>query len=342
MIDCLDRWARGWVLLVLGAGVLLNGCNDVGSESPEPGPAPTVDRRVAADLETRIESIQSDMPREGSNGFVQPSTGDLEHWRTLIESLIDDDTTEVRSLIDDHFPSYALIHFTDTTTGHTYRLVQEAPSVEVGWGTVVVNAAPERNVAVEVPHPSFDLETHREGANLFRKTGARVLIVAGTHRCANRAASSCSGTTGVCGADGPYRQSDMAHVIDAPFQVTHEAFVDRYPRITAFSLHGNGQDRCETVFLSSGVEDDTPQPVRDLRQALLERGVRASVPGTSSCPLVGSTNVQGRYTNGSPEPCRQAASSATGTFIHVEQKLDFRQSEANYGALIDAVKATFD
>jgi hypothetical protein len=134
----------------------------------------------------------------------------------------------------------------------------------------------------------------------------------------------------------------MAHVTDAPFQVTHAAFVDRDPEITAFSLHGNGQDRCETVFLSSGVEDDTPQPVRDLRQALLERGVRASVPGTSSCPLVGSTNVQGRYTNGSSEPCRQAASSATGTFIHVEQKLDFRQSEANYGALIDAVKATFD
>jgi hypothetical protein len=95
------------------------------------------------------------------------------------------------------------------------------------------------------------------------------------------------------------------------------------------------------VFLTSGVEDDTPAPVEDLRQALVERGVRAGVPGTSSCPLVGSTNVQGRYTNGVGAPCTEAAGAATGTFIHVEQRLDFRQSPDRYQALIDAVNATF-
>jgi hypothetical protein len=118
--------------------------------------------------------------------------------------------------------------------------------------------------------------------------------------------------------------------------------VDRYPGLTALSLHGNGQESCETVFLTSGVADDTPASVRALREALVERGVQAGLPGTSSCPLVGSTNVQGRYMNGADRPCTEAATSATGTFIHLEQRLGFRQSPDRYTALIEAVKATFD
>jgi hypothetical protein len=330
------------ILVLLGGLLGGMGCNGAGGVEDDVSDAPeAVQQEVEGSLRARIEAIHSDMPREGSDRFARPSADELAQWRTLIDTLAASDTAAARSLIAEQFPSYALIAFTDTLTSDTYYLLQEAPTVETGWGTVVMNPDPDRNLAVQVPHPQFELNTHVEGADLFRRAGARVLVMAGTHRCANRAASSCDGRTGVCGPLQAYRESDMAHIVEAPFQVTHEAMVDRHPEITAFSLHGTGRDNCETVFLSSGVADDTPEPVRALRQALVERGVRASIPQTSSCPLVGSTNVQGRYTNGSPTPCTQEASGATGRFIHVEQRREFRASPDRYEALIDAVIATF-
>lgn len=318
------------------------GCNGAGPDDSDPPPTETVDLSVTGDLRDRVEEIENDLPGAGRNGFTVPPQATLDNWRTLIGTIIDGDTTEARSLIDDHFPSYALIEFTDTTTDDTYFLLQEAPSVEEGWGTVVVNPDHERNLAIEVPHASADLETHVEGADIFRESEARILVLTGTHRCSNQAASPCSGTTSVCGASfEPYRQSDMAHFVQAPFQVTHKLVTDRFPELTALNLHGNGREECEPVFLSSGVEDDTPQSIQDLHQALLERSVHATIPSTSNCPYVGSTNVQGRYTNGVGEPCTEEASSAEGTFIHIEQRLDFRQSADQYQALIDAVNETF-
>ncbi len=271
---------------------------------------------------------------------MPPTDEELERWRDLVSHFADGDTSAVRSLVRSHFSSYALVQFADSTTGQTYFLLQEAPTVEKGWGSVIVNPDAARNLAVEVPHPVFDLDTHRQGADLFRRTGARMLLLAGTHRCSNREQSPCDGQSGVCN-DGHYHVSDAAHVVDAPFQAAHEVFVDRWPEMTALSLHGNGNDDCETVFLSSGVVDETPPVLDTLARELHERGVATGVPSSSSCPLVGSTNVQGRYTNGSSHPCTDPASTATGTFIHVEQRRDFRADEGAYGALIESVNAIF-
>lgn len=283
------------------------------------------------------------MPSAGQNGFSVPTEATLDDWRTLIGTIVDGDTATARSMIEEDFPSYVLIRFVDTETEDQYWVLQEAPSVEKGWGTVVVNPDPDRNLIVEAPHPAADLDTHRQGADLFRASGARVLIVAGTHRCSNQSASPCSGTTSVCGASfEPFRQSDMAHFVKSPFQATHKFFVDQFSDATVLNLHGNGRQECETVFLSSGFEDDTPQPIKDFHQALLEEGVQATIPSTSECPYVGSTNVQGRYTNGADPVCSEEATDATGTFIHIEQRRDFRDAASNYQALIDAVNATFE
>lgn len=81
---------------------------------------------------------------------------------------------------------------------------------------MVVDPEASRDLIVEVPHPVFDLDTHRQGADLFRGADARVLLLAGTHRCSNRALSPCDGQTDVCEDDGRYHVSDMAHVVAAP------------------------------------------------------------------------------------------------------------------------------
>jgi hypothetical protein len=326
------------ILLLAFGGAACDGGTPAASSDDE-SVAP-VDRYVEGSLQARIEAMQDAMPRRGSEGFEPPTRTELDRWRTVAEALVDGDTTAVDAQLAEHFPSYALVRFTEEATGRRYYLVQETPSVETGWGSVVVRPDPERNLAIHAPHPVFDLDTHREGVDVFQQTGARMLLLAGTHRCANQAVSPCDGTSSVCG-DGRYHVSDMAHVVMAPFQATHAVFAERFPEMVSISLHGNGNEDCETVFLSSGVASEEPPSVQALQQALAQRGVRVGVPSSSSCPLVGSTNVQGRLLNGAAEPCTEAATQAGGTFIHVEQRRAFRADPDAYGALIEAIKATF-
>ena len=299
--------------------------------------APSHDVTAEGDLRLRISSLEQSMPGPGSEGFMLPTPGALETWNGLLQRILDGDILAARSIIEQQFPSYALIRFFDTETQQPYWLLQETPNVERGWGAVVVNPTPRRNLAIEVPHPKFDLDTHTEGADLFRETGARMLVLAGTHRCANSAASSCDGETGVCGDYGSYRVSDMAHFVEAPFQEAHRALTQRYPEVAVLNLHGNGSSSCETVFLSDGVENTSPPLIQNLHSALNGRGVNVGTPQTSACPLEGTTNVQGRYTNGSSAPCTAPASATAGTFVHIEQRLGFREDPAAYGALIEAV-----
>ena len=330
------RWLKGTLLLLLGVLVGCGGEQSVGSEEDS-----LSSWTVTGDLRARVDAVQDAMPRRGEEGFDPPGDTELTHWRDLVRALLKGDTTTARSLAADHVPSYKVISFTDTTSQQTYFLLQEAPSVERGWGSVLVNPDPRRHLAVEVPHPVFDLDTYQQGVNLFLQSGARLLLMAGTHRCSNQAPSPCDGQTSVCNS-GQYHISDMAHVAEAPFQVTHEVMTNQWPKMTSLSLHGNGNDNCETVFLGGGVPKESPPVIDDLAQTLSDRGVEVGVPGASACPLVGSTNVQGRYTNGVSSPCTEAASETDGRFIHIEQRRSFRGSAAKYEQLIQSVNATFD
>lgn len=337
-VSFIDTTARNgtqyeyWVTAVVG------GTESAPSAAVQVRPR-AVDRVVAGSLRERIQAIYDAMPRRNSEAFVVPTAQEQAQWRMLLDALIDTDTTAARARIDASFPSYALIRFTDTATDRRYWLLQEAPAVETGWGTVVMNPAPTRDVAVEVPHPYYDINTYAQGIDLFLETGARAFLMAGASRCANREPSGCDGETTVC--NGTYPVSDVAHAVRTPFQEAHEALVDAAPDMVTLNLHGNGLPDCETVFLSSGVWDDTTNTVTALRDELLARGVDAADPMSSSCPLVGGTNVQGRYTNGASSPCTQAAAAATGRFVHLEQQRRFRESPAQYAALIQAVNATF-
>jgi len=315
------------------------GDNESAPSAPVQARPRAVDRVVTGSLRERIQSTYDAMPRRNSEAFAVPTAEEHAQWRTLLAALIDTDTTAARALIDASFPSYALIRFTDTATDRRYWLLQEVPTVETGWGTVVIDSSPVRDLAVEVPHPYYDINTYAQGIDLFLETGARAFLMAGASRCANRELSGCDGETTVC--NGDYPVSDVAHAVRTPFQKAHEALTDAFPDMVALNLHGNGLSDCETVFLSSGVWDDTTDSVIALRDALRDRDVEAADPMSSSCPLVGGTNVQGRYTNGAPSPCTQAAAAATGQFVHLEQQPFFREEPAQYAALIAAVNAVF-
>jgi hypothetical protein len=298
---------------------------------------------IGGDLLDEIEAIRSNMPGRNSEGFDPPTSGDLGIWRMIAEALLIEEVDTADSLVALHFPEYGLFLFTDSGFDSSkYYLLKELFPVTRGWGTLMVRIAYERQIAVEVPHPRYEINTPSEGADVFRRTAGRLFIMAGTHRCANAAVSPCDGSSSVCG-DGHYHISDMAHLTESVFQVAHEAFTATYPEGYSFSLHGTGSSSCEDIFLSNGHTTDSQQILYDLRDRMVASGnitVGVAGDGVSSCTLIGSTNVQGRYTNGSPDPCFQGVSSTTGYFIHAEQQRRVRDSLTVYSKLIDAIKET--
>lgn len=301
--------------------------------------------KVNGDFLEEIQNIRSQMPRADSEGFVKPTTDELASWQKLMAYLIDLQIARADSLVQLRFPFYDFLQFKDTGfNDETYFMLREKFPITQGWGTVVVNPNFERQLNIEIPHPVFDLNTHREGADIFRRTGARILLMAGTHRCANSELSGCSGTFTGCGGQ-QYPVSDMAHAVETAFQTAHETFDQQIEPLTTFSLHGNSRSNCEDIFLSNGSLFQAKALLLQIKNHLRTIGnIDAAVAGdgTSSCPLTGSTNVQGRFSNGSTLPCTRAAAAVTGRFIHVEQSRQVRDNFALYSKLIDAIRANFD
>ena len=303
---------------------------------PEPIP------EASGDLLDEVAAIRSAMPGSGSEGFVKPTASELAAWRRMFRAMLAAEWTLADSLARVDFPGYHLWRYTDTGFGGAvhYILREEFP-VTRGWGTWIVAESPLRPMAVEVPHPRYDFNTHIEGADIYRQAGARFFLMAGTHRCANAELSPCDGSGNSCG-DGAYPVSDAAHFVETAFQATHEEIVDGYPGVIGVSVHGHSSASCEDVFLSNGRSGPSHAMLFAIRDSLLAGGdMAAAVSGdsTSSCTLTGGTNVQGRYTNGSEDPCGTPAATTTGTFIHIEQTRRVREDPDLYIQVVDAFKA---
>ncbi len=293
------------------------------------------------DLITFVSDVADDMPASGSNGFTVPTIAELDNFQELMAFLVNLEITEADSLIQVDFPFYKLSFLTDTGfENRQYYVLHESAPITQGWGTYIVNPAFERQIAVEVPHALFDSQTHIEGVDVFRRTGSRYFMMSGVHRCANDQQSGCSGSTSVCSTSSqPYPISDMAHYDLTMFQGVHETIVSLNPLTYVINLHGHARSSCEDFFLTNGHASLSQPLLFMIRDSLIASGdVSAAVAGDgSSCPLIGSTNVQGRYSNGSQNPCTQAVSSVSGYFIHIEQSFRVRSNASLYNKLTTAI-----
>ena len=201
----------------------------------------------------------------------------------------------------------------------------------VGRATIVWRSSAARGLIVGAPHPQYETNTLDEARLLFEQVSARALIVSGTHRCANTEATSCSGTTAVCGASGPYRESDMAHVVGSAFQAAHEVLIAAFATDWVVSLHGMAG---AGASLSNGTTGAIAAgaPVARLAAALAQQFPSDAITtcndyagATVDHRLCGTTNVQGRAVNGSADVCTSAAAAnASERFVHLEQSPDVR------------------
>jgi hypothetical protein len=185
----------------------------------------------SGDLLSEVQTITNNMPRAYSEGFIKPTSGELTKWSNVVKALLDGNFTQADALVRANFPSYQLFRYTDTGyLNRVYYLLRENYPVVKGWGTHIVNPTYARQIAIEVPHAKFETNTELEGVDIFRKTGARFMIINGTARCANRARTPCDGTWTSCGG-GRYPESDMGHFVAAAFQTAHQTLAARRPFI---------------------------------------------------------------------------------------------------------------
>ena len=180
-------------------------------------------------------------------------------------------------------------------------------------------------VILEHPHPFFD-GTLGQALPVFNALDARALIVSGRHRCSSDTPSPCDGRTSVCGeTSAPYPVSDPAHVVEDTLDIAHRAISSAHPDALVLSMHGTGQGVSYTsngTRVSDGVDPNVASLVSAMEFAfptIEHRSCDAYDATRSGVWLCGTTNVQGRGINGVADACGEAATGASGRFLHIEQ-----------------------
>ena len=111
-------------------------------------------------------------------------------------------------------------------------------------------------------------------------------------------------------------------------------------------LHGFARQSSDPLAI---VSDGTDAPAAATHRSRALAAALADLTGDAvrSCNdpdavprLCGTTNVQGRMLNGSPDACGTAAAEGSGRFLHVEQALDLRDADGavHRGQLVEALR----
>lgn len=325
------------------------------SSSPVPPAAVTITCPRAKTLENLITCIEGQMPGKYSERFVVPPAPVHSDWCSVVTQMLAGETPHNITLPSSLGGIYSLAMFTDSDNGKSYFVLMETGGldndglVDRGWGTFIVDPEPVRELSIQIAHPKLGIRTAEQGIGVFKGTNARSFLMAGAHRSANGVPSACQPS---------YLQADAAHNDNTLFQTTVEALlnfhnvtVGRLPAqggFVAIQFHGMGSSSCPDVdvYMTYGVESP---PVPGDRLLTLQANLEehnpdwvVTVPGDIlSCSLTGTMNIQGRLLNNvaSTAVCMIGASSYTGRFIHIEQKLGCRDPDDWVPAINDAFPA---
>jgi hypothetical protein len=143
--------------------------------------------------------------------------------------------------------------------------------------------------------------------------------------------------------------ADVAHNTENMFEPAHEVIAAEIPGIAFIQLHGNQSSTCDHltgqpgVVLAAFVSNGTTTPGPRVNQVVdcvnIGPFVAEAATAGSECVFRGTTNIQGRFSNGSPDLCSQGVDAASENFIHIEQsQRSAIRDPANRQALIDALR----
>ena len=303
----------------------------------------------SGNLTAHIDAIIASMPTTNGGGdYQQPNAESRTLWRDIIDHILAGELAEAHA--EALTKNYQVVVYTDTGSedSHLHILLERTPEATSRyWGTFLFNPSPLRsNLVIQSPHPRYDLNTGYQSLRIYLYTGARAYFVAGTHRCNGISYSPCSGTTTACSESAEsFRYSDQCHVVDSTFQITTQAMLDEDPDLLIVQPHGYGQGTGDPdLIISNGTRimptgTDYAVAIRDAIQdidpTLTAKVAHINLDWTEN---LGTYNAQGRLLNGSANPCSSNPSSATGTFVHIEQaRIGLRDTQQNWMKLAQAV-----
>jgi len=282
---------------------------------------------ISGDLFEHIENTIDNLPPSGGDEFQDLSVDEEMKWKELLVHIINGDYSQAAEAAINM--DYQLIQFLHQDNGEetAFYLLEKDSLGENYYGTYIFNPSACRQLVIQCPHPKADVNTGLEGIFAFKDLSATAYFLSGTHRCNSSEESPCSGTTSVCSSTSQaYRKSDPAHNVRAAFHLATEVLVDALPEVTFVQLHGfSKRDTDPYVIMSNGGRDEPMTDYAALIQdgLLMADGMLSFEIGhlnTSWTRLLGFTNTQGRYINGSVDPCTNNATQSNGRFIHIEQE----------------------
>jgi hypothetical protein len=258
-----------------------------------------------------IGEIVGGMPGRGTEGYVKPSSHEASEFADLASAMSADDLEEASRSAD--FLDYTLVWYEDIPTGRRLLMAREeevpARTAKRGWGTIVVDPG-GTDLIVEVPHPLFDIDTPEVGVELFEQTGAKALLLAGTHRYS--------------WADG---RADVAHATGTPFDAAHKALLAARFVVQPHGFHAREDDRYPDIVLSAGV---APAPI----------GIRSVYRSMNSAGIdIGLFDGRGRYKDLAGTRNLQGTSTREvgGEFVHVELAWHVRTNPVERSRVVETL-----
>ncbi|BCX49173.1 conserved hypothetical protein [Haloferula helveola] len=279
-----------------------------------------------------------------SDKYRLPTNQEMTAFRAALQHILDGDLQAAADAAVD--ANYDVVSYTDNVSSDVFALLREKNSNQHWGGFYAIDLTPERELVVQCPHPLYD-GVRVPATDLFFDTNAVGFLLAGTHRNNSPTESNCDGDLG----GDPYRISDMAHAPESLFQAAHEVIEAHFDTTVSLSFHGmaEGTDPADvsisngtpTEFIGNSLSRSLATRMNEILGAAMDSRVAVSHQEPGQDPaLSGSTNTQGRVTNGSTEPCQTPALFAIfpERFIHMECDPDVRDGDpANWAFIIQTL-----
>lgn len=262
------------------------------------------------------------MPKKDSYGFVIPDDHEIKLFGYLVDSVLKESffTDSISRLL-----GYKFIKWYDPgEESHIYYLLVEEGAVnpfgaKKGWGIYIFKLNARRDLAIEVPHPLWDMRTWEIGFDIFQQLECKYFLLAGAHRYAN-------------GKDPS--PADVTHSTQNIFHVVHQKVSPDAEH--SLQIHGfnkkNSPDynTYPEIVLSNGIPNPSEILLR-LERFFTEFGLSVGIyDGVNYRNLGATQNEQGRWSN------------ANGySFIHMELEHEVRFSAEKLDSLLRALGKGF-
>ncbi len=272
-----------------------------------------------------IDDIRIAMPQEHSGVYKIPTENDFREWGTIVFLFRMQMFDSCRVLLRKY--NYTLLQLKDSKSGKVYDIVREQSPVRFGWGTFIHNRNHSKRLNIEVNHPVDDDNILSISAELFRRTNAEWLLIAG----GSRNALTGRGST------------DVGRLKRTIFQRWHEMISD-LTHIT-LCLHAYDEKsypspiRSADLIVSNGTTTDEQWGISQIslafRDTLRSLGFACGLAMYDSgyARLSGGWNPQGVFSNDS---------LGFGHWLYLEVSHKLRSESSRYDQLVTSLDRALD